>query len=214
MELNDRNSVGNIINTLRTLPNRIMLAINRDNNRITSKDFDKIYTTRNFKIDKLNGRSDKYSRKNNKYNMRGLLISPVEKEKIKDLVEFASDNVVDTDTMLDIKNGDIKPVGDNPNYVIEIPIGFRIVYSVEQIGENKQRHISVSVEGGNRNKMPNPTAVDMILKEFEMDQSKQNKMYLEEEIGAVNIIAPYIYEMSEEMRESLLSSEDNEKGDE
>lgn len=213
MGLDDRNSVANIIHTLRNLPNRIMLAIGRDSCGSTDKNYNRDFTA-DFKIDKLGRRSHGYNRKNDKHIMRGLLISNIEQKKIKDLIDFANDNVLDTDHMLDIKNGIKKPVGADPNFVLFIPIGFRVVYSVEQIGNNKQRHISISVEGGHKNKIPNPAAVEAILLEFDMDREDQNGMFLEEEVGVVNVVAPYEYTgipMSDDLKASLLSSDNNEK---
>ena len=105
--------------------------------------------------------------------MRPLIIDNRIKVEAEELKIFAEDNVFDTDRMLDVKNGHSKPAGDDPNYTMNIEMGYRIVYSVEQLGDRMFDHISISVD--DKETMPNPHSVDSILDLFGFDSIKSGK---------------------------------------
>ena len=123
--------------------------------------------------------------------MRPLIIDNITKVEAEELKNFAEDNIFNTDRMLDVKNGAAKPAGDDPNYVMNIKSGYRIVYSVEQLGERMFDHMSISVN--DKEAMPNPIAVDEILDLFGFDKIESGKNaitleHLDDGGKAVNII--------------------------
>ena len=73
------------------------------------------------------------------------------------------------------------PPGENENYVITIPLNFRVVFTIEQYPGGWFKHLSVSVPV--KNKGPHPQAVEMIMAEFGMGDLKArpgNSVYIED----------------------------------
>lgn len=128
---------------------------------------------------------------------RILLISDEIKKTIKKLMVYAEDHKISYDKMKKIMDRKLPPPGDNKNYVITIPLNFRVVFTIEQHPGGWFKHLSVSVPV--KNKGPHPQAVEMIMAEFEMGDLNArpgNSVYIEE-IGngykAINILCPFEY---------------------
>lgn len=127
-----------------------------------------------------------------------LVIGAEEKKSIARLMKHAEENVVTLDRVMRMFDGTEKSVGDDPNYVVELPRGYRVVFSYEiQPHDRKARHISVSLTGSPKpDSCPSPAAVDMILEEFGFSgrtspaevESGKILVWLEEEINAVNCL--------------------------
>ena len=93
-------------------------------------------------------------------------------------------------------------VGDMPGYKCEIPFGFQVVFSIEELPKKTNpaqscgwfRHLSVSIPQGQRHRVPNQFALEMIAKELGFQKSlKDWAVYLEnEDTGhpAVNVLEP------------------------
>lgn len=102
--------------------------------------------------------------------MRPLVIGPEEKEKLQALKDNAEQNILSFDDLLDIKNKREPLVGDRPGFSCEIPVGFRVVFSLENhpmkdgSGFKTIRHMSMSVDA--EGKLPNPIACKMIMEEL------------------------------------------------
>ena len=108
--------------------------------------------------------------------MTVLMINDEIRQDIKKLIKTAEDNIVPMFEMNqngELKLGDPNPIGDNSEHVMDIPNGYRVVFSIEDQGEGefdgktllgKCRHISVSV--GSPNSAPAMESMDMIIKEF------------------------------------------------
>lgn len=98
-------------------------------------------------------------------NLRPLFIGDTERAAIKKLVAFAEQNVISSAQLLRITSGSEKPVGDNPQHVCVIPVGYRCVFSIDdQPTLGPCRHLSVSVLGDGT--APNEVAVETLAKEF------------------------------------------------
>lgn len=96
--------------------------------------------------------------------MRPLIIGAVEKEAIKNLVDYAEKNPFSMDDLLDTLNKEMKPAGDMDRYSISLPVGYRVVYTIEHQPAGKVRHLSVSVDKpGN---LPNPESLELIMHEL------------------------------------------------
>lgn len=74
--------------------------------------------------------------------MRALIIN---KEAISALIEYAQANIVTTKQMQETIEGKRKPVGDIPEHIIFLPVGYCIVFSIEAQPTGLVRHISVSL---------------------------------------------------------------------
>lgn len=99
--------------------------------------------------------------------MRPIIIDDGVKNQIAEVIEYAQQHVYTMDNMLDVLNGDMPPAGDNPNLVVNIPHGLRVVYSEEEQQIGRCKHISVSVN--TPGKLPNPVVVEEVLKLFKIE---------------------------------------------
>lgn len=130
-----------------------------------------------------------------------MVIGPDEKIKLESLKKNAEENPFSFDDLLDMKNGDVPLTGDRPEFVTNIPDGFRIVYSIEQnVGPEgfiNLRHLSISAPDDGR--VPNPAATGLLM--FELGFTNTNLedgvksdhlMFWLEDIGpnhqAINIV--------------------------
>lgn len=86
--------------------------------------------------------------------MRPLIINEETSEKLGSLRRYAEVNHVSIRHMLEMTQGKRPPIGNNPNHARLIPVGFRVVFSIEEHMKNKYRHLSVSLTDSD--KAPNP----------------------------------------------------------
>jgi hypothetical protein len=128
--------------------------------------------------------------------MRPLIIGPEEDVAIKRCVEYAKANILPCNKLLRLsaeKNPE-QAVGLNPMTRVEIPFGYRVVYSQEeQPVHGICHHISVSVDTEDR--LPNENAVNMIMNSFGMKTTVREAMFVYTESldgnhSAINIIQP------------------------
>ncbi len=84
-------------------------------------------------------------------------------------------------------SGDLKPPGDNPDYMLYIHDGFRVVYTIEEQPTGFYHHISISID--RKKKHPNEIAVKIILDAFDMKKTlKDSKIWVEKKTQSVNIL--------------------------
>jgi hypothetical protein len=86
----------------------------------------------------------------------------IDKEKLNDLKVFADQNRIAVDELLDIYNGRELPVGERPGFTIFLPIDLKVVFCIEYQKQGWARHLSMS----QRDKLPHPEAVNMVMKEL------------------------------------------------
>lgn len=120
---------------------------------------------------------------------RPLLIGDIEKAAIKNLIFYAENNKIPLKKMKKIMAGELSPAEDNPNYAIILPVDFRVVFTIERHPKEWFKHLSISVPGKGR--LPHPHAVYMICKEFGIENFKDEYIYKEDEVEAINIISKY-----------------------
>lgn len=96
-----------------------------------------------------------------------LIITDETQKKIDALIRNAQLRPYTMDDLLDIKNGAMIPPGDEPDFRIEIPVGYRVVYTIEHQVDRKFIHMSISVAG--KNKLPDPIVVGIILQLFHVE---------------------------------------------
>lgn len=119
--------------------------------------------------------------------MSVLVLGQEEKQILEDLREYAESHPMSMDDMLDIINGDSGAAGDFEEFTRNIPVGYRVVFSVEQQVPGDIRHLSVSCDGV----APSPEAVELIQKEVGFEESKPTQIFVED-IGdgqiAINVL--------------------------
>lgn len=119
--------------------------------------------------------------------MRTLQINDETLKDIQRIINYANEHKFDKYQIKLVMAGDLKPAGLNPDYVIYIHDGYRVVYSLEEQPIGLCHHISISVEKSK--KWPHEIAVKMILKAFGMsDDFKKCSSWLDEETESVNIL--------------------------
>ncbi len=133
--------------------------------------------------------------------MLELLIMDDEVQKsIKTLINYAENHVVSYERMVEMneqmKNDEpTETIGDNPNHVVDLPLGFRVAFSIEVHPIGECRHISVSVN----DEQPSTHDLLLVLGYFGFKTNLTDRKaygYLEQHIVngvekfAVNVVEP------------------------
>ena len=113
--------------------------------------------------------------------MRVVIFDNQVRERIAEVKEYAEAHTYSFDDLLDMKNHQKPPPGNDPGHCMIIPFGVRVVYSIEYQPElGWCHHFSFSVEAPT--KLPNVPVVVEIMKHFGVDRSLQEcHVSLEEE---------------------------------
>lgn len=91
---------------------------------------------------------------------------------IKKLVDFARENPLSMDDLLDIYNGAMKVVGDTEGYYFVTPTGIKIVHCIEQQVAGEVRYLSVSVPSDGS--LPNPYLIMQIMEEVGFENKMED----------------------------------------
>lgn len=122
--------------------------------------------------------------------MRPFIINDKLKTQIASLVAYAEENPVSMDELLDTVNKQAKPVGDFSQHTLNLPFGYRIVYSIEEQPKGKIRHLSMSVNEDE--KLPNEFVVREVMKLIGFKNELENCEVFLESISlsrqAVNVL--------------------------
>src|SRR4051812_24326647 len=123
--------------------------------------------------------------------MRPLLIDEKQKTNITSVVKYAEEHpiprVIMMERMMLSKQGkNYECPGDDAKMRVEIPFGFRCVFTVEEQPQGWSRHLSVSVE--TRGNLPSIPAVRMLMKEFGFQKPLEECVVYIEQDAAVNVI--------------------------
>jgi len=119
--------------------------------------------------------------------MQVLVIDEFSKARIERLKQYAENNPLTLQDVLDTLEGKKEPIGDNQHHVIFLFNDFRVVYSIEQQPEGTFRHISVSLT--DTDKLPSLQAFEFILEAFGMpDTANCVNMWIEGH-SSINVLA-------------------------
>lgn len=122
--------------------------------------------------------------------MRPLVINEQVVESIKSLVKYAEGHIFSMDDLLDIYNKQLAPAGDDEAFVRIIPVGYRVVFSIEEQVGVKVRHLSISIDQDD--KLPGPHAVTEIMNLIGFKNAMKDCLVKTEPISqnraAINII--------------------------
>ncbi|MDD5556686.1 MAG: hypothetical protein PHN82_05475 [bacterium] len=122
--------------------------------------------------------------------MRALILDDGIRGEIRRVADHARRHPLPLRMLRDIMAGRRRAVGYDPRFVCEIPMGFRVVFSIEEHPGGWMRHISISVGGGN---LPHPAAVRQIAGEFGFTGDLGDcERWVEEteDARAVNLVQP------------------------
>lgn len=121
-----------------------------------------------------------------------LLISPETILKLEKLESYAVLNPFTLSKIKDIMSGKISPAGDIPEYSIIVPVGYKIVYSIEEHPVGFARHLSVS--SPSKGMVPGEYILNLIMKHLKFDgrvDTLGTYVYTEdvtEDIKAINVV--------------------------
>lgn len=96
--------------------------------------------------------------------IRPLIITSKERAEAAVVVQYAENHVLEMDDLLDIKNNLFAPPGNYPEHVCFLPVGYRVVFSIERQNHGLCRHISISVDTVEA--LPSVASVELILPLF------------------------------------------------
>lgn len=71
-----------------------------------------------------------------------LILDEEVQASISKLKNYSEQNVISYEELVN----PMTVIGENPNYLVELPMGFRVVYSVEEQPMGLCRHLSISVD--------------------------------------------------------------------
>jgi hypothetical protein len=128
--------------------------------------------------------------------MRALVIDDVARTKANAVKEFALAHRFSIHDMLKrMKFPDSAP-GNDPNFVLNLIDGWKVVYSVEQSQAGWFHHISISIDPREKNKpVPSIAGAEEILKLLGLGPvTKHTGCWLEDVQGgkAVNLLFPFV----------------------
>jgi hypothetical protein len=120
-----------------------------------------------------------------------LVISESDKAAAQAVIAHAEANVVTLAQLQAIDKGQIDAVGDNPQNSIELILGYRAVFSIDEQKGGQVRHLSVSHQDLYQ---PPIEAVRMIMDLFDFKFALEQCIVWEEKVGnarnAINICEP------------------------
>lgn len=129
--------------------------------------------------------------------MRPFIITDQVRKRVREVLAHASANPFDADAMRHLIElhealGDSAPaVGDDPRFVVKIPVGFRCVFTIEEQPEPLAwcRHVSMSIEAPRR--LPHPVVAGEIAALFGF-RSKQPEVHYIERDRILHFIEPLV----------------------
>lgn len=122
--------------------------------------------------------------------MRPIIIYDQVRIDIQNVIEYAEKHIMTRRIMLETMKGLHPPIGDTKEYICEIPIGYRVCYSIEDQPAGMAKHISISVMFDGL--YPSRTAVLQIAKLFGINiDNKMQRIWIEKEFEAVNFVEIY-----------------------
>ena len=127
--------------------------------------------------------------------MRPLVIDEEAKDKIKDLILFAEENIVTMDHLLDMYNDAVPQIVDDPQRRVELFGGFLVTYSIEQQfhpteGEVRVKHLAIALSPAKEKAMPSVPHCYLIMGEFDIKDFDKCKVQIDQERSIVEIWEP------------------------
>jgi hypothetical protein len=99
--------------------------------------------------------------------MRVLVIDELAEAEVQRVRTFALSRRQSLHDIMRRMKGSPEAPGDDPQYMLELKDGWKVVYTIEQQPSGWFHHISVSIDARAEDKpWPHPAGVDMILKLF------------------------------------------------
>lgn len=126
--------------------------------------------------------------------MRPLVLGPEQRERIAAVKAHAEANVFPFARVYRMAHG-MEPAYGWPDFLVELPVGFRVTFGIEEQESGTYRHLNVSVDGEDR--WPNPVAVEAILDAFGMPPLLQSAVIKRDPLAGrerrniVHVLAPY-----------------------
>lgn len=131
--------------------------------------------------------------------MRPIIIDGRAKESIRAMVQFAKENPLTIDNVLDVANGQREAPGDMHGYRCYVDMGYKIVYSIEHTPIGLVQHLSMSVD--TPGKAPSSEAVQLIMSEIGFHKQLGDCQIWVEDIAkdavAINVVEALVLKRGE-----------------
>ncbi len=121
-----------------------------------------------------------------------MLIGPEIHEAAAQVLAYARSHPIDARRILHLLSHPEDAPGHTPGHVLEIPVGFRVVFTIEQQPDHGWcRHLSMSVPVKGR--YPQQVAVEMVMSLFLFNLPFHKCMVwtMQEQLDSVNVLEPY-----------------------
>ena len=118
--------------------------------------------------------------------LRPFIIDDEIRASFEKLSTYAEDNPFTMDDILDIMNGDGKTAGNIPEHILNLPFGYRVVYSIEEQLQ-KIKHLSISVDEVGA--LPNIEAIKQIMLLLDFKEELENRLnkYVDFEVSDIQL---------------------------
>lgn len=113
--------------------------------------------------------------------MRALIIDDNVKKRVAEVIAFASTHVYSLADMMAISQKKMPIPGDLHEFLIDIPMGYTAVYTMEQQLDGLYHHLSISVDAPG--KLPSIPSAMEICQLFGMEPVTENQIYNFEDIS-------------------------------
>ena len=121
--------------------------------------------------------------------MRPLIIGERERAQIKKVLAHADVHRASIHDLIAIVKGNREPPGNDPAFTVHLPVGYKVVFTIEQQPIGWCRHLSVSVATAGC--YPATEAVEALAEAFGFRHKLKDQQWsigLEKSVQAVNII--------------------------
>ena len=120
--------------------------------------------------------------------MTALIIGQHEKDKLDKVRKYAEEHPMSEEDLKQIMAGLAPPPGSRIGYWCELPVGVKVVYSIDHFTDGKARHLSISI--AKRDRYPSIAIVEQLMQllGFQKKATEADSVYMENGPHAINII--------------------------
>lgn len=111
--------------------------------------------------------------------------------ELRRIKEYAESHPIKPATLKGMAEGRLTTVGDHDEFTCHLPIGFKVVYSIEMQPPGKCHHLSVSVQSESGDRLPSEHMVQMVMTElgFKRELRKCIRVWISDDpVSHINVL--------------------------